>query len=88
MEVWDDFGHDWERLPRKAQAALAAFLEQLQRNPYDPEIQRTSVVGDNERSACEFYPGYFLYWRVDCESISVSKVGNMTITLLGIRTRR
>jgi hypothetical protein len=88
MEVWENFGQDWESLRSDAQRALATFLERLQRNPYDPDIQKKAVLGDNERFAYEFYPGYVLYWRIDCESLSVSMIDQVSITLLGLRTKK
>lgn len=84
MEIWESFDEDWARLPHDVQVVLASFLEKLQRNPYDPDIQKQAAIGDSERFAYQLPQGYVLYWRVDCESLSINKV-DVTITLLGLR---
>jgi mRNA-degrading endonuclease RelE of RelBE toxin-antitoxin system len=85
VEIWESFDEDWARLPHDVQVVLASFLEKLQRNPYDPDIQKQAAIGDSERFAYQFSKGYVLYWRVDCESLSISidKI-DVTITLLGL----
>lgn len=85
METWDRFGEDWAELPPDVKTAVASFLERLQRNPYDPDIQKKAVIGENERFAYEFSQGYALYWRVDCKSLSISKMDDIEITLLGLQ---
>jgi mRNA-degrading endonuclease RelE of RelBE toxin-antitoxin system len=85
VEIYESFGKDWVKLPHDVQEALAGFLEKLQRNPYDPDIQKQAAIGDSERFAYQLPKGYVLYWRVDCEVLSISKVGDVKITLLGLR---
>ncbi len=85
MEVWETFGDDWAALPQDVRKAMASFLERLQANPYDPDIQKKAAIGDQDRFAYELPKGYVLYWRVDCESLSISKLDQVKITLLGLK---
>jgi mRNA-degrading endonuclease RelE of RelBE toxin-antitoxin system len=86
VETWKTFGEDWANLPADVREALAKFLVQLQRNPYDPDIQKQVELGEGERFAFALPKGYVLYWRVDCNSLSIDKL-DVNITLLGIGRR-
>jgi hypothetical protein len=85
VETYETFFEDWTKLPRDVQEALAGFLEELQSNPYNPDIQKQAAIGDSERFAYQLPKGYVLYWRVDCESLSIGQVNNVKITLLALR---
>lgn len=80
MDTWDTFGDDWEQLPDKVREDLGKFLERLQRNPYDPDVQRGASLNEGERFSYEFSSDYLLYWRVDCDSMSLESEPRVSLT--------
>lgn len=61
--------HDWPALPTEVQDALASFLLKLQRDPNNVEILANAERDQTGRLACEFSPGYAVFWRVGDEGL-------------------
>lgn len=61
---FDFLAADWQGLPASVKRTLSVFLEELEKNPDNPDLIAKCETEGNSHFAYSFYPGYALYWRV------------------------
>ena len=84
IEVYKEFGLDFQDLSEQAQNEVDALLKVLVVNPYDPIIQRKSSLHD-ERFEYPLAGGYSIFWRIEVYQGSILK---MRVLIAAIERRR
>jgi mRNA-degrading endonuclease RelE of RelBE toxin-antitoxin system len=77
IRLYPSFPDDWEKLPPGVREQLVAFLERLQRNPYDPELQVSSDAHP-PFFARRIAPGYVVYWTLKFPDLGASELSAPT----------
>ena len=83
-EAWEQ----WWALPPGVQDELAAFLDRLTSNPYDPGLLAKCEVDANEHFSYRLpRSSYVFSWRVEADAVPVtgSSLKGMTVEFLEIR---
>jgi len=90
LVAYSDFYDEWHRFPPEIQEELAAFLERLTSNPYDPALQAKCEVDSGERFSYRLPGGCVVYWTVNTELVDItgSSLKGMTVSLLRIQPPR
>jgi hypothetical protein len=94
IKVYEDFPYDWKLLSPAARRDLGLLLEQLQANPYDPDLLKLCEADSDEAYARRLPDDFVAHWKVFCRntvdpiSIELADQDAMEVELLAIRKEK
>jgi hypothetical protein len=81
IEIYDEFPHDFLHvLNKKARSETKALIGKLSANPYDPTLQKASILHEGERFEYALDGGLSIFWRVQDRAPSITEQ-NLTVWL-------